>query len=77
MNLLVLKHKLFKETDIRWYNPRDAHIERLRGEAERFINSIGAEKLVTVAEDSELMGVTVWYREEDDTRPSKDAMPDL
>jgi len=73
--MLVLKHKSFVDKHEGWFSA--GFVERAWEEAERFINSIGAEKLVTVAEELEYNTVTVWYREEDDTRPSKEAMPEL
>jgi hypothetical protein len=64
-NMLVLKHKSFQPGRRIWWSKRDiieGH-ERLREEAENFINSsIGADKVVSVTE--RLHEVTVWYRDD-------------
>ena len=73
--MLVMKHKTFE--DHKFSMSRSKSRERAREAAESFINSIGAEKVLSVSEESEPSSVTVWYREEGDPRPRKDVMPEV
>ncbi len=83
--MLLLKHKTFRAgpkfgfywTERSLWRSR----ERIREQAEDYINAMGAEKVVSVTEEilREFLMVTVWYREEADSknRPSEDVMDDL
>ncbi len=79
MNMSVMKHKCFQDQDARFFLSisRSKSHERVREAAESFINSIGAEKVVSVTQDYFTSLVTVWYREEGDSLPSKDVMHEV
>jgi hypothetical protein len=74
--MLTMKHKSFENQQLLPLSRTKAY-ESAREAAVSFMNSIGAEKVVSVAEDSLSATVTVWYREEGDARPSKDVMPEV
>lgn len=56
---------------------RSKALERAREEAESLMNLVGAEKVVSVAEDWESSIVTVWFREGGYVRDSKEVMPEV
>jgi len=74
--MLLMKHKSFTDRQpISLFGSKD--YERARDAAARFINSIGAEKVGSVTQNCATTTVTVWYREEGDSRTSKDVMREL
>ena len=74
--MLVMKHKSFEDPQVLTLS-RSKSIERVREAAESFINSIGAEKVVSVTEGLEASVVTVWFRDGGYIPSSKDVMPEL
>ncbi|MDG3007398.1 hypothetical protein [Paludisphaera mucosa] len=63
--MLTMKHKTLQSA-MRWKWNVVQNMEGpegARAQAEAFINSVGAEKVVSIAEDSRFFTVTVWYRE--------------
>lgn len=74
MATLVMRHKAFVGPIIYW-NARSLieNRERIREQAQAFINDIGAERVVSVTEHAMTFGpfsVVVWYRAEEDTADS-------
>jgi hypothetical protein len=65
--ILVMKHKTFVGPTFYWTGSLAANRERIRDQAQEFINRIGADKIVSVAEHAMTIGpfsVVVWYRDE-------------
>lgn len=64
---VLMKHKAFVGRMIYWRGTLRPNRERIRQEAEDFINQMGADKVVSVAEHAMTLGpfsVVVWYRED-------------
>jgi hypothetical protein len=76
---LVMKHKHFRVKSFFWMWQWEFNTLKLvQDKAERFMNEIGAENVVSVSEHIHGLQftVTVWYREEAGWKP-KPAMSDL
>jgi hypothetical protein len=62
----LMRHKAFVGPTMYWNaRPLNENRERIRDQAEAFINEIGAENVVSVTEHAMTMGpfsVVVWYR---------------
>ena len=65
MGNLLMRHKAFVGAPY-WFRTVNDSLERIRGQAEEFINLIGAENVVSVAEHARggHFSVVVWYRVE-------------
>lgn len=71
--MLLLKHKTFRKGPWLGFYWTERSLsqgrEKIREQAENYINEMGAEKVVSVTEEilREVLMVTVWYREEADS----------
>jgi hypothetical protein len=73
VSMIVMRHRTFQSGRRVYWGLRDAgrSREQLHQQAEDFINTIGADKVVSVTGEVGFFGVTVWYREEAEGGPQQ------
>ena len=63
---LILRHRTFVGPAVYWnFRPLNQNRERIRAQAEAFVDEIGAENVVSVVEHAAFLGgftVVVWYQ---------------